>query len=1724
MRSVSPRRPKFRHRWSGICLARFKRLTGSVVGRTSALALGLVLGHASGAPAAITFVKNVATGGTATSSTATAVTVPPGGVAAGNTLIVTFAMDPATGTVSCGDARGNVYAKDVDAANGSAAAGVRTIVCSARVAIPLLEGDAVTVTHPAAAAKAISVNEFSGVGAFDRAASATGANATPSSAFTAQTSQADELVVGAIGVETDGSEAFTPDANHTALAGGTSGGAGAAAITIDAEFRLVAERGSYAAGGTLGASRLWSAAIATYRDLCGNGALDTGETCDKSAANSACCASTCTVTSAGAICRTSAGDCDVAETCTGASGACPVDGFQVAGTLCRAAADLCDAPEVCSGTNASCPADGLVAAGSVCRVATDLCDADETCTGASAACPADAVKAAGAVCRATDDTCDVVETCGGASAACPADASDPGCTGPPPGIAFVRNVGTAGNTTAGTATTITVPAGGVAVGNTLIVTFAMDPATGTVSCGDARGNVYAKDADVANGTGAAGVRTVVFSAPVTVSLVAGDTIVVAHPSVAAKAVSVNEFAGLGAFDRTAGASGANPAPSSGFTAATNQNDELVIGALGVEGPAADAFTAGAGYTALVPASSGSAGTPAAHVGVRAEFRVVAARGSYAAGGGIDPSRLWATAVATYRGRCGNGVVDGGEPCDKGVANGVCCSATCAFEDASTICRPGAGDCDVAETCSGASATCPADAFQPAATVCRAAADLCDAAETCSGTSAACPADALQPSGTVCRPATGACDAAETCSGASAACDADAVQPAGTVCRPPADACDLLEECTGASAACPPDLWSSGCTGPGPGIAFVKTVGTGGNASVSTTTAITVPAAGVAAGNALVVSFAMDPATGTVSCGDSRGNAYTRDADLANGSAAAGVRTVVCSARMTTALAAGDVVTVTHPAVAAKAISVNEFAGIALADRTASAAGTNGTPSSGFTTLTSQADELLFGAVGVETLGTEPFAPGPEWAALPPGASGATGSPAANVGTRPEFRIVAAAGSYAATGAIDPGRPWSAAIVAYRATCGNGVVDASEPCDRAAANSACCSPTCQLEVAATVCRAAVDLCDAAETCSGSGAACPADARRPAGSVCRAVSDVCDAAETCSGTSPACPADGLAPPGTVCRPASDRCDAAEVCTGASAACPADTLAPAGAVCRAQADACDLVESCSGGDAACPADVASPGCTGPGDGIAFVKRVGASGDVAPGTSLSVAVPAAGVAAGHTLIVTVAMDPALGTVSCGDSQGNVYAVDADVANGSGTAGVRTVVCSAAVATPLGVGDTVTVSLPTVAARGMSVDEFAGLAADALDRAALASGASTMPSSGFTAATHQPDELLLAAIGTEADATEPFVAGAGYTPLGSGSSGTAGLPDDHVTVLPAFRIVAAAGSFAAGATLQVARPWAAALVTYRAAPDPGGGATPTPSATPTLAPTATATPTPPAAATPSATPTATAGALVVDAFHCFSARTSKGTPKFAPRAGVHLVTDYDDVLVDVPAPLALCAPTDTDGGGIADPATHLERYKIKLRRTMPKHGRRVGVRLDDRLGTIFVDTVKPESLLVPTAMDLAVSPPPPDSEQHAVDHYACYTVKVARGTPFPKDRQITVEGTAFAPLPRRYLVKKPTRLCLPADADGEDRRHPDHLLCYRVKAARGRCAVGSPVNAGGGCTKEAICGGNDATSFCAEQGKLDPVAGVRAANRFGAEQIDVTRESEICLPALRTP
>ncbi len=219
-----------------------------------------------------------------------------------------------------------------------------------------------------------------------------------------------------------------------------------------------------------------------------------------------------------------------------------------------------------------------------------------------------------------------------------------------------------------------------------------------------------------------------------------------------------------------------------------------------------------------------------------------------------------------------------------------------------------------------------------------------------------------------------------------------------------------------------------------------------------------------------------------------------------------------------------------------------------------------------------------------------------------------------------------------------------------------------------------------------------------------------------------------------------------------------------------------------------------------------------------VSFVKTIGTTSSTTTGTSLSITVPASGVAAGNRAIVTIALNPSTGTVACSDTGGNSYVVDRNVANGSGTSGVRTVILSSQVASALVSGNTITCTHPSVTARALSANEFSGLATTAaVDKVKSATGNNTAPSSGATTTTAQASELLIGGIGVEGPTTETFTAGASYATVGrAGTSG--GTAANNITINPEYRIVSATGAYSASGTISTSRKWASAIVTYKSA------------------------------------------------------------------------------------------------------------------------------------------------------------------------------------------------------------------------------------------------------------------------------------------------------------------
>ncbi|MEJ6979879.1 MBG domain-containing protein, partial [Pedobacter sp. P351] len=210
-------------------------------------------------------------------------------------------------------------------------------------------------------------------------------------------------------------------------------------------------------------------------------------------------------------------------------------------------------------------------------------------------------------------------------------------------------IGINSSLTSGTSISISVPAAGVSLGKTILVTVAMDPSSTAVSITDTRGNTYTKDADVTNGSVASGVRTLIFSAPVSTALVSANSITVSFATaVVTKAVSAFSVSGLVAgslTDKSSTATGNSTIGNSGIAPTTSQPDELLFGVFGLEDKSSS-VTFGPGFSPLTSNQTNS-GSGTANIGVFPGYRVVSATGGFSAPATV-PAVNWAAALVTYK--------------------------------------------------------------------------------------------------------------------------------------------------------------------------------------------------------------------------------------------------------------------------------------------------------------------------------------------------------------------------------------------------------------------------------------------------------------------------------------------------------------------------------------------------------------------------------------------------------------------------------------------------------------------------------------------------------------------------------------------------------------------------------------------------------------------------------------------------------------------------------------------------------------------------------------------------------------------------------------------------------------------------------------------------------------------------------------------------------------------
>jgi hypothetical protein len=227
--------------------------------------------------------------------------------------------------------------------------------------------------------------------------------------------------------------------------------------------------------------------------------------------------------------------------------------------------------------------------------------------------------------------------------------------------------------------------------------------------------------------------------------------------------------------------------------------------------------------------------------------------------------------------------------------------------------------------------------------------------------------------------------------------------------------------------------------------------------------------------------------------------------------------------------------------------------------------------------------------------------------------------------------------------------------------------------------------------------------------------------------------------------------------------------------------------------------------------------------------------------------------------------------------------------------------------------------------------------------------------------------------------------------------------------------------------------------------------------------------------------------------FQCYRAHPTIGVG--AGTAGSTIPTSLPVTLEDqfgvysgtAHRPVDLCAPADKNGEDpeAPDSGDFLSSYKLSVPGPVEHVS---GVKAENQFGSITLDLLQPDTLLVPSAASLE-GPPAPG--QSFLNDFTCYSVQVGKtkGKGAPAPGSVLVQ-TAFETV--EVEPGNPQHLCVPASKNGGPviASAPEDLLCYDVKS------------------------GND----------LKPAPEVFVANQFGQEVQRIGQRRELCVPTDASP
>jgi hypothetical protein len=190
--------------------------------------------------------------------------------------------------------------------------------------------------------------------------------------------------------------------------------------------------------------------------------------------------------------------------------------------------------------------------------------------------------------------------------------------------------------------------------------------------------------------------------------------------------------------------------------------------------------------------------------------------------------------------------------------------------------------------------------------------------------------------------------------------------------------------------------------------------------------------------------------------------------------------------------------------------------------------------------------------------------------------------------------------------------------------------------------------------------------------------------------------------------------------------------------------------------------------------------------------------------------------------------------------------------------------------------------------------------------------------------------------------------------------------------------------------------------------------------------------------------------ATSADPYVCYQLRLAAGSVPFVPVSPT--VEDFlsPSATHQLRSLQALCDPAALLPEFPQHPGTSLVEYRTQPGAGSPPFATRT-VEATDEFGTVTLAVGKTISLLVPSNAQLGGTPPAPYSDI-SVRHYACHRAKAKNFTtppaPFVSDQLVPFGGAV--------KIQNPTKLCAPANTNGEDPSatgDPSYLVCYRAKA-----------------------------------------------------------------------